>query len=300
MLAAAALAGCGLGAGATPKGISLTVTREFGGERMLATSAPKISGSQTVMGLLQRNEKVTTKYSGGFVQSIDGHSEAKEAGKPVSWFYYINGLEATKGAADTNVHEGDHIWWDLHDWGQTDHISAVVGSFPEPFLDGLEGRKFPVRIGCDEPHEGPCHTIAKRLTALDVPSAFAVVSPTIEALETLTVLVGTWSQLKLSPAAHLIEEGPKKSGVYAKVIGKGKSFVLLNPEGTPAQSLGAGSGLVAATTYPDEGPTWLITGTNEAGVKRAVEAFNAATLDNHFAVAISPQGKALPIPQTSG
>jgi Domain of unknown function (DUF4430) len=300
LLAATALAGCGLGAGATPKGTSLTVTREFGADKMVSTSKPKLGGAETAMSLLMRNAKVSTRYGGGFVESVDGHGEVESGSNPVDWFYYINGLEAKKGAADTEVHEGDHIWWDLHDWGVTDRIAAIVGSFPEPFLDGLEGRKFPVKIGCVDTTEAPCKTVTHRLTALDVPSAFAEISPTLEATETLAVLVGTWSQLKGSPAAHLLEEGPKKSGVYAKVIGGGKAFVLLNPEGKPTESLQSGAGLIAATEYPDEGPTWIITGTTEEGVKRAAEDFDAATLDGHFAVAISPQGKALPIPQTSG
>jgi hypothetical protein len=298
--AAAALAGCGLGAGATPSGVSLQVTREFGSVKMLHTAKPKVGGSETAMSLLQRNAKVSTRYSGGFVSSIDGESEGKGGGKSEDWFYYINGLEATKGAAVVEVHEGDHVWWDLHDWSQTDHIPAVVGDFPEPFLDGLEGRKFPTRIGCDEPKATACHAISQRLTKLGVVAAFATVGPTLEAAETLDVLVGTWSELKDSPAAHLIEVGPNKSGVYVKVVGNGKGLVLLNPEGKPTQSLGAGAGLIAATMYPDEGPAWVVTGTNEAGLMRAVEAFDAQTLDGHFAVAISPQGKALALPQTSG
>ncbi|MHB1809929.1 MAG: DUF4430 domain-containing protein [Solirubrobacteraceae bacterium] len=297
-LAAAALAGCGLGAGATPKGISLTVTRDFGAVKMLATGKPKTGGAETAMSLLQRNAKVGTRYAGGFVSSIDGQEEAK--GKSEDWFYYVNGLEASKGAALTEVHQGDEIWWDLHDWSATDHIPAIVGAFPQPFLDGLQGKKFPVRIGCDEPKSGPCHTVSQRLTKLGVPAAFATIGPTLEAAETLEVLVGTWSQLKSSPAAHLIEEGPRKSGVYARVIGAGKALVLLNPEGKPTQSLSAGSGLIAATMFPDEGPAWVIAGTDEAGLRRAVEGFDAATLHGHFAVAISPQGRAIPIPQTSG
>ena len=51
---------------------------------------------------------------------------------------------AIQGAASTKVHPGDHIWWDRHDWSQTDHVPAVVGSFPEPFLNGLGGKRLPI------------------------------------------------------------------------------------------------------------------------------------------------------------
>ena len=89
------------------------------------------------MSLLIRNARVVTRYSGGFVQSIDGVSGGRERGRPVDWFYYVNGSEAPLGAAATVVHPGDHIWWDRHDWSQTDHVPAVVGSFPEPFVNGI-------------------------------------------------------------------------------------------------------------------------------------------------------------------
>ena len=148
---AAALAGCGLGAGPAPGGVHLTVTRDFGAHVLGETAAPQVKGAETVMSLLVRNntDKVTTKYGGGFVQSIAGQSGGQEAGgDPLDWFYYVNGIEAPKGAAATNVHPGDHIWWDLHDWSQTDDVPAVVGSYPEPFLNGTEGKRLPVRVEC--------------------------------------------------------------------------------------------------------------------------------------------------------
>ncbi|MHB1539649.1 MAG: DUF4430 domain-containing protein, partial [Solirubrobacteraceae bacterium] len=299
-LAAVSLAGCGLGAGPAPKGVSLLVTQGFGAVRLLSTSRPKLGGAETVISLLQRNAKVGTRYSGGFVTSIDGHAEARGGGSSSDWFYYVNGLEASKGAADTEVSEGDHVWWDLHDWSATDHIPAIVGAFPQPFLDGLAGKKFPVRIGCANPRARACHAISQRLGRLGVIAGFGAIGPTLEAPETLDVLVGTWSELKSSPAAHLIERGPSRSGVYVKVVGGGKAFVLLDPAGKPTQSLSSGAGLVAATTYPDEGPVWVVTGTDQAGLMRAVDAFDAATLDGHFAVVVSPEGRAISIPQTSG
>src|ERR1700739_3323451 len=146
LLASAALAGCGLGAGTPPSGVHMLVTEDFGGKTVLTLSTPKVEGAETPMSLLMRNAKVSTEYGGGFVSGIDGHSEGHEYGKPLDWFYYVNGEEAEKGAADTVVHSGDHIWWDLHNWSQSEHIPAVVGSFPEPFLNGLGGKRLPVTI----------------------------------------------------------------------------------------------------------------------------------------------------------
>src|SRR5439155_13314141 len=67
-----ALAGCGLGAGSTPGGVGLTVTRDFGAQTLHTASHPKISGQETVMSLLLRNYSVHTRYGGGFVAGIGG------------------------------------------------------------------------------------------------------------------------------------------------------------------------------------------------------------------------------------
>ena len=141
IVSAIAIAGCGLGAGKSTSGVvTLTVTREFGTAPVGSVTEKSIPGSQTVMRMLERSFKVTTRYSGGFVESIDGHAGSSSR---LDWFYYVNGIEATLGAAGTSVHKGDRIWWDLHDWTATDSIPAVVGSFPEPFIHGINGRRLP-------------------------------------------------------------------------------------------------------------------------------------------------------------
>src|ERR1700727_705833 len=140
-----ALAGCGIGAGKAPTSVHLLVTSGFGASVLRSSSAPHVSGQQTVMSLLMRNAHVQTRYGGGFVQSIDGLAGGHQGSEPVDWFYFVNGIEASKGAASTNVNPGDSIWWDRHDWSQTETVPAVVGSFPQPFLNGIAGKRLPVR-----------------------------------------------------------------------------------------------------------------------------------------------------------
>ena len=55
------------------------------------------------MRLLQRKYDVKTRYGGGFVQEIDGVAGGREDGRRVDWFYYVNGIEATVGAAERRV-----------------------------------------------------------------------------------------------------------------------------------------------------------------------------------------------------
>ncbi|HWX73910.1 MAG TPA: hypothetical protein VNZ05_01300, partial [Solirubrobacteraceae bacterium] len=203
--------------------------------------------------------------------------------------------QAPQGAAATNVHPGDHIWWDLHDWSQTDSVPAVVGSFPEPFLNGIDGKRLPVRVECAAVSSAPCRTVSSRLRALGVPAALAAIGPGDEPAS-LRVLVGPWSALRGDPAAHQIELGPRSSGVYARFAARGATLMLLNERGALARTLTAGAGLVAATRYAEETPAWVITGTDSAGVELAARALDAATLAHRFALALAPGGVSLPVP----
>jgi Domain of unknown function (DUF4430) len=294
-LLAVALAGCGLGAGPAPTAITLTVTRDFGAQPVRSFSAPRVRGQETVMSLLMRNATVTTRYGGGFVQSVNGSSGGDAGGQPRDWFYYVNGVQAPQGAAATNVHPGDHIWWDLHDWSQTDSVPAVVGSFPEPFLNGIGGKRLPVRVECAAISSAPCRMVSSRLRALGVPAALAAIGPGDEPAS-LRVLVGPWVALRGDPAAHQIELGPRSSGVYARFAATGTKLALLNEQGAVARTLTAGAGLVAAARYGEEAPAWVITGTDWAGVELAARALDAATLARRFALVLAPGGAALAAP----
>jgi hypothetical protein len=298
LTAAGLLAGCGLGAGHAPTGARLTVSGEFGTTVLTQSNAPHVSGSETVMRLLMRNSTVTTRFGGGFVQSIDGRSGGQRRGQPIDWFYYVNGIEAPKGGADTVVHAGDSIWWDLHDWSQTEDVPAVVGSFPEPFLHGREGKRLPVRVECAEVPGPPCHTVAARLRTLSVPAAISTVVPGAEPY-TLRVLVGRWPALVSDPAVQSIERGPSVSGVYARISANGRTLTVLDADGHTARTLTTGAGLIAATRSSGGGPVWVVTGTDAAGVAAAAGAFDQTTLHNRFAVALAGPGAALALPQAS-
>jgi Domain of unknown function (DUF4430) len=292
----AALAGCGLGAGSPPSGIKLTVTEDFGAHQLRSHSAPKVAGQETVMSLLMRNATVTTRYGGGFVESVDGRSGGEVQGEPVDWFYYVNGVQAPKGAAQTVVHPGDRIWWDRHDWSQAESVPAVVGSFPEPFLNGIDGKRLPVRVECAAQSSAPCATVASRLREAGVTAGVSGIEPGAEPL-TLRVLVGPWSALKGGQAARAVAQGPDASGVYARFAPNG-SLTLLDERGQSVKALSGEAGLVAATSSHEEGetPIWLVTGTDEEGVELAARALVPASLADRFAVALTPGGGVLSVP----
>lgn len=292
VLTAAITSGCGLGAGKGTSNVSLTVTRSFGTQQIGSITRNKVPGSETVMRMLQRSFKVTTRFGGGFVQSIDGISGSASRR---DWFYYVNGIEAKVGAASTAVHKGDRIWWDMHDWSVTDSVPAVVGSFPEPFVHGLQGRRLPTTLACAPDVPDACKQVAAELKAVGIPVATQALG-TGSGTDSLAVLVGTWADLHGTFAGILIAHGPTASGVYARFSGAGgHSLELLDPHGQAVRTLGPGAGLVAATAQGSSSPTWLVTGADPGGVSAAADALTPKRLADHFALAV--QGDTyLPVP----
>jgi len=296
LAAVVALGGCGFGPGRGTGAVSLVITRGFGGTRIGATSAAHVPGSETVIRMLERSFHVQTRYGGGFVQSINGQSGT---GAQTDWFYYVNGVQGALGAASTVVHRGDRIWWDLHDWRATESIPAVVGSFPEPFLHGVGGKRLPTTLECGHGVAAACTRVSTALTAARVPVANQLIG-TGSGPDTLGVVVGTWSELQSEVAGTLIEHGPSASGVYARFAGRsGNALELLGLSGRVVRTLGAGAGLIAATADSSSKPTWLITGTDAAGVSAAASALTERALRDHFALAVLGPTR-LPLPLQGG
>jgi len=289
---ALAIAGCGLGPGPGTSNVTLTVTRGFGAKAVAQVTERRVPGSETVMRMLERHLQVDTRYGGGFVESIDGLAGSSSH---LDWFYYVNGVEAPKGAAVTAVHGGDRIWWDLHDWTATQSIPAVVGSFPEPFLHGVGGKRLPTTLECAADVGQACKRVSSELDALGVPAATQLIG-TGSGTDTLGVVVGTWRDLQDEIVASLIDQGPSSSGVYARFAGSGgSSLQLLDPRGQVARTLGAAAGLIAATAANSSEPIWLITGTDVAGVSAAAAALTPSALRDHFALAVQGTSE-LPVP----
>jgi hypothetical protein len=292
---AALSAGCGAGAGEKPAGTRLTVTQDFGARAERRLEAPEVSGSETVMRLLQRNAKVTTRFGGGFVQSIDGVAGGRRGGRPFDWFYYVNGVEASQGAAAVRLHPGDRVWWDRHDWGAAQRVPAVVGSFPEPFLHGTGGRRLPVRIECVDPSAPACDTVFEHLADLGVPAARGGLR-TAQTERTLRLLVGPWVQVRADRAFGPVEEGPGRSGVYARPSADGRRIETLDARGRTVRTLGPGSGLIAAARDGESPPVWAVTGTDAAGVEAAAGQFTERALERKFAVAVAG-GRPITLPE---
>jgi hypothetical protein len=287
LVVAATLAGCGLGPGPTRgrDGVQLRVTRDFG-HKLLATGAvAKVRASDTVMRLLQSKAKITTRYGGRFVQSIDG-LEGTQSGGPHDWFYFVNGTEAPTGATAHRLDPGDVVQWDYRDWRATPHVPAIVGAFPEPFAHGLEGTRYPTRIECAN-GEDACATVQGALDRAGVPAGTGTLGSEARG-GILRIQVGEWSVLERIQELDPLEKGPAASGVYARFGADG--LELLDSAGHVVRKAPPGTGLVAALIPKGQKPLWVVTGVDEAGVARAAALLDESKLRNAYAVAATPSG----------
>ena len=138
VLAVVALSGCG---GEDGGKATLWITRDKGAHVILEREVP---AGLTAMQALDRMAEIKTRYSGRYVQSIEG-IEGSIAARS-DWFYFINGYEADRSAAEYRLRDGDVEWWDFRSWRTQMREPVVVGAFPEPFLHGYAGSRLPARV----------------------------------------------------------------------------------------------------------------------------------------------------------
>jgi hypothetical protein len=131
------LAGCGGGATGTA---TVWITRDRGATVLRTTTVP---AGETAMQALDRVADIETRYGGRFVEEIDGLAGSLSGQH--DWFYFVNGLEAGRGATEYRLRPGDVEWWDYRSW-RGKEVRAVVGAFPEPFLHGYAGKVRPAAV----------------------------------------------------------------------------------------------------------------------------------------------------------
>jgi hypothetical protein len=145
---AAAVTGCGESMATPPPGpaaVRVTVTRGFGARILLSARA---APGQSAMNALRRVAHVGTSYGGRFVSSINGLSGDLSGGD--AWLYFVNGIQADRGATAYTLHPGDREWWDYRYWGDLIQVPVAIGAWPDPFVHGFGGRVPPVSV------TGPC------------------------------------------------------------------------------------------------------------------------------------------------
>jgi hypothetical protein len=155
VLAVAVLAGCG---GEDRGKATLWITRDRGAQVILDRQVP---AGLTAMQALDRVADIETRYGGRYVQEINGIKGSLSDRR--DWFYFINGYEADRSAAEYRLREGDVEWWDFRSWKTRMREPVVVGAFPEPFLHGFSGRRLRARVFYALPGQ---RAVAERLAKL--------------------------------------------------------------------------------------------------------------------------------------
>jgi hypothetical protein len=153
---AVVLAGCGSSSSTGPAGrATIWVTRDRGSHVLHSVRVP---AGESVLQALDRVAKVKTRFGGRYVRGIDGFEERGNR----SWFYYVNGYLADRSAADYRLRPGDLAWWDYRVWHDPLQDPVVVGAFPQPFLNGYDGKRRPAVVVSTDPR---ARAVAKRLHA---------------------------------------------------------------------------------------------------------------------------------------
>jgi hypothetical protein len=286
--AALLLGGCGIGPGEEQEGGAvIRVTRDFGHEEIGSTATRTLREDETVMRAMQSKFDVETRFGGRFVQSIDGVKGAGPGGMR-DWFFFVNGVEADVGAAEYELSPGDRVQWDFRDWGTAMRVPAIVGAFPEPFANGIQGKRRPVRVECEQVGSAPCDEARQRLRDQGVStSGSSLGAPGTEAVTRL--VVARWPRARVVRGAAGLEDGPETTGVFARFSRDGNSLELLDDHGETARRVkrGEGVGLVLALQPRAEELVWLVTALDAEGLEAGVRALNEQKLRNAFAVAVT-------------
>ncbi|HEY4279474.1 MAG TPA: hypothetical protein VGM91_14715 [Conexibacter sp.] len=292
------LAGCGLAttnSETAGQASTILLTREFGARRVggqLISGLPKKSN---IVSVTSSSFRVKKTPGGKNVQSIDG----VEGGSGSGWSYWLNGIGGHEhNQQSVSMHGGDHLWWDYHDKSATTMTNAVVGQYPEPFQHGADGKRYPVVLQCADDAMDACDTVSDSLRSVGVLASRQALGTEVET-ETLRLIIGPWSEIRIAQALNLVDAGPESSGVYARFDGTARHLALLDPSGRTAETAGAGTGLVAAIKLGAQGATWVITGTDVAGVNAAAGALEEQRLSQHYAIATTGAGHDTPLPVTA-
>lgn len=221
---------------------------------------------------LEQTAAVETTFGGRFVNSID----RLKGGGGNDWLFFVDGIESEKAATDWRLSGGEVVQWDYHAWQGVKTGGAIVGAFPRP-LESVGAK-----LTCLPADSEACKTAEGALGAAGVETGSA-------ATGAVTVYVGEWPQLTGKPGVPDLASPAADNGTFASVAPDGKSLVVVDDKGRPAQRIKGSAGLVAATR---EGAklTWTVTGLDQPGLMGAVALLRSGALKNKFAVATGPSG----------
>ena len=145
-------------------------------------------------------------------------------------------------------------------------VPAIVGAYPEPFANGLEGKRRPVRVECEEVDSPACSAARDRLNDVGVPtSGSSLGAPGTEAVTRL--VVARWPRARIVRGASGLEDGPESTGVFARFSATETRSSCSTSRARTARRVrrGDGVGLVLALQPRAEELVWIVTALDDAG-----------------------------------
>ena len=269
---------------------ALTVTRDFGAAQIGSVSRKQRPRVRDVMRMLERRLDVKTRYGGGFVESIDGLAAAQPSPRRL---VLLRQRDRGAAAPPRQLHTGDRSGGTSTTGAATDRVPAVVGSFPEPFIHGIDGRRYRRRSSAAPTSRG-LQAGPSELNAAGVPVAGQAIGSRVG---TGPLARGRRHVERRCAATRgrADRHGPARERRLRPLLRGRRPRACSTPPARSARTLGAGAGLIAATRRSSTAPTWLITGTDTAGVAAAAARARRAALRDHFALAVHGR-QAIPVP----
>lgn len=277
---------------ADAKTATLMITKDFGTQKIVEKKVA-IQNNWTIFDLLDSTVKIDSKWDGGFVNAIDG-LESKSAGftrDGFDWFYFINGMCADVGADQYDLRPGEVIWWDYHVWktmGSTN--SAVIGCYPEPFINGYRGKIGTTNILVSNGNMKMAEDLKSSLAGRGVKSIAIknLENSLLEKRQGPTIVIGTWDQLKQLDWLNKFNNAYRKTGTSVYFSDKG--LELLDYCGNTKKTM-KNAGIITATGngLGDSSPLWLVCGTEQMGLQLAVDLLvkNPAKISCCYGVAVA-------------
>ena len=231
------------------------------------------------MRFLQRKADVETRYGGRFVNAIEGVRSQTDGGARRDWFYFVNGIEADKGAAERKAAR---------------RRPRLVGL---PRLERGDARAGGRRL-LSRSRSCTARTASASRCASTVrpmrPTQCDAVRDRLERDGVETAITGarhprrqghaarwSWASGRDVPGRRGRPHDRGGAGARAACSrarcrgAAGSTSSCSTPRAARVRTLGPGAGLVAATRFEEQQPTWVVTGTDAAGVDRAVALLDA-------------------------
>ncbi len=259
----------------------------------------------SAMAALMEVAEVETAYGGGFVNAINGvrSGYAGSQKTKADWFFYVNGIQSNVGALDYKLHDGDVQHWDFHGWGFRHFIPAIIDGFPSAFRYGFGGSVRPTLIVCPDYMKQDVVKLEEKLAQLEVKDVGIRSLDELSESEQGNSSIILVSGLDNSLISEL-NQNWKRLGFFAYF--EDGDLIVIGNDGEITAEYGAGTGLIQATQNPwnpkgigaCENVVWLVSGTDEAGVKNALDAL----LDHHNKIqytgaVIVADGKIIKVPR---